>query len=72
MSMRNTIFAFSFLLVSSFAWSTVFIRWTSSSLPPTAAEFGITDLVIPWSNSFQAQGASGPLSRDIESMSKCR
>ncbi len=55
MSMRNTIFAFSFLLVSSFAWSTVFIRWTSSSLPPTAAEFGITDLVIPWSNSFQAQ-----------------
>jgi hypothetical protein len=55
MSIRNTIFAFAFLLASSLAWSTVFIRWTSSSLPPTAAELGVTDLVIPWNNSFQAQ-----------------
>ncbi len=55
MSIRNPMFACAFLLVSSLAWSTVYIRWTSSSLPPMAAELGVTDLVIPWSNSFPAQ-----------------
>jgi hypothetical protein len=29
------------------AWSSVFVHWTSSTLPPASA-LGLTDLVIPW------------------------
>ena len=36
-----------FVLVSTFAWSSVFIHWTGSMLPP-ARELGVSDLVLSY------------------------
>ena len=36
-----------FVLVSTCAWSSVFIHWTSPALPP-ASELGVTDLVLSY------------------------
>jgi protein-tyrosine-phosphatase len=36
-----------FLMFSTAAWSSVFIRWTQPDLPP-ARDLGITDLVVSW------------------------
>lgn len=38
-----------FLLVSTCAWSSVFVHWTTPTLPP-AREFGFSDLVLSWSD----------------------
>lgn len=48
MSIGNSIFLWTFLLISTSAWSTVFIRWTGPALPP-ARELGLNDLVLSWS-----------------------
>jgi hypothetical protein len=50
MSMGNTILVWVFVLVSTSAWSNVFVHWTSSALPP-ATELGINDLVLSWNDS---------------------
>jgi hypothetical protein len=55
MSIRSKILVAALVLMSNCAWGDVFIRWTSPSLPPAAAQLGVADLVIPFNNSFQVQ-----------------
>jgi protein-tyrosine-phosphatase len=43
----DTILLWFLLLLSTSAWSSILVHWTSSALPP-AHEFGISDLVISW------------------------
>lgn len=43
-----------FLLLSTYAGSSVFVRWTSPALPP-ASQFGFRDVVVSWT------GAASPL-----------
>jgi len=43
-----------FVLVSSSAWSNVFVQWTSTALPP-AKELGMNDLVLSWNDGFSSQ-----------------
>ena len=54
MSMNGTILVWIFVLVSTSAWSNVFVHWTSSALPP-AKELGLNDLVLSWNDRFSAQ-----------------
>jgi protein-tyrosine-phosphatase len=54
MSIGDTILVWVFVLVSTSAWSNVFVRWTSSALPP-AKELGLNDLVLSWNDSFSPQ-----------------
>src|SRR5713226_4245754 len=54
MSIGNTIRVWVFVLVSTSAWSTVFVHWTSSALPP-AKELGLNDLALSWNDSFSSQ-----------------
>jgi hypothetical protein len=54
MSIGHTILVWFFVLVSTSAWSNVFVHWTSSALPP-AKELGFSDLVLSWSDSFSPQ-----------------
>ena len=51
MSIGNTIRVWVFVVVSTSAWSNVFVYWTSSALPP-AKELGLNDLVLSWNDSF--------------------
>jgi protein-tyrosine-phosphatase len=37
------------VLLSTVGWSSVFVRWTQSDLPP-ARDLGISDLVVSWDN----------------------
>lgn len=55
MSIRNKILACAFVLVSSSAWCDVFVHWTSSALPPPAAELGVNDIVLSWNDGFSVQ-----------------
>jgi protein-tyrosine-phosphatase len=43
---RSMMFCF-FVLFSTAGWSSVFVRWTQSDLPP-APDLGISDLVVSW------------------------
>jgi hypothetical protein len=54
MSIGNTILVWVFVLVSTSAWSNVFVHWTSSALPPPM-ELGVNDLVLSWNDSFSLQ-----------------
>ena len=36
-----------FLMLSTAAWSSIFVRWTQPDLPP-ARDLGISDLVVSW------------------------
>jgi hypothetical protein len=54
MSIGNTILVWVFVLVSTSAWSNVFVHWTGSALPP-AMELGVNDLVLSWNDSFSPQ-----------------
>src|ERR1039458_5702879 len=54
MSIGDTILVWVFVLVSTSAWSNVFVHWTSSALPP-AKELGLNDLVLSWNDSFSPQ-----------------
>ncbi len=54
MSIGNTILVWVFVLVSTSAWSNVFVHWTDSALPP-AMELGVNDLVLSWNDSFSPQ-----------------
>jgi hypothetical protein len=54
MKTRDLIRVWVFVLVSTFAWSNVFVHWTSSALPP-AKELGFNDLVLTWNDSFSEQ-----------------
>ena len=54
MSIGNTILAWVFVLISTSAWSNVFVHWTSSALPP-ARELGVNDLVLSWNDSLSPQ-----------------
>ena len=49
MSINDTILVWAFVLVSTSAWSNVFVHWTSSALPP-AKELGLNDLVLSWND----------------------
>ena len=49
---RNAILPLLFF-VSTSAWSTVYVRWTNSDVPP-ARELGISTLVISWNDSATA------------------
>jgi protein-tyrosine-phosphatase len=51
MSVGDTILIWVFVLVSTSAWSNVFVHWTTSALPP-AKELGLNDLVLSWNDSF--------------------
>jgi len=54
MSISNTIFVWVFVLVSTSAWSNVFVHWTNSALPP-AKDLGLNTLVLSWNDSFSSQ-----------------
>ena len=54
MSIWNTFLVWVFVLVSTSAWSSVFVYWTGSALPP-AKELGLNDLVLSWNDSFSSQ-----------------
>ena len=54
MSISGTILVWVFVLVSTPAWSTVFVHWTSATLLP-AKELGLNDLVLSWSDRFSPQ-----------------
>ncbi len=54
MSVGNTILVWAFVLLSTSAWSNVFVHWTGSALPP-AKELGFNDLVLSWNDSFLPQ-----------------
>jgi hypothetical protein len=54
MSIGNAILVWVFVLISTSAWSNVFLHWTSSALPP-AKELGLNDLVLSWNDSFSSQ-----------------
>ena len=47
MGIGNTILTCFFVLLSTSAWSGVFVHWTSSALPPANA-LGLSDLVVSW------------------------
>src|ERR1700682_4809688 len=53
MSIGGTILVCVFVLVSTSAWSNVFLHWTSSALPPK--ELGLNDLVLSWNDRFSQQ-----------------
>jgi protein-tyrosine-phosphatase len=53
MSIGNAILVWVFVLVSTSAWSNVFLHWTSSALPP-AKELGMSDLVLSRDDSFSS------------------
>ena len=54
MSIGHAILVWCFVLVSTSAWSNVFVHWTSSALPP-AKELGLNDLVLSWNDTFRPQ-----------------
>jgi hypothetical protein len=54
MNIGGAILVWIFVLVSSSAWSDVFVHWTNSALPP-AKELGFNDLVLSWNDSFPLQ-----------------
>src|ERR1700704_4191186 len=54
MSIRDTILVWVFVLVSTSAWSNVFVHWTRSAFPP-AKELGLNDLVLSWNDRFSPQ-----------------
>src|ERR1700730_926814 len=54
MSIRDTILVWVFVLVSTSAWSNVFLHWTSPVLPP-AKELDLNDLVLSWNDRFSPQ-----------------
>ncbi len=54
MSIGATISVLVLVLVSTAAWSNVFVHWTNSDLPP-AKELGFNDLVLSWNDSFSPQ-----------------
>src|SRR4029077_5092795 len=47
MCIRKIILVLLCVLLSTSAWSSVFLRWTYSEVPP-AKTLGVNDLVIPW------------------------
>src|SRR5258706_12105664 len=51
MKIGDMILVWVFVLVSTPAWSDVFVHWTSPALPP-AKELGLNDLVLSWNGSF--------------------
>ena len=54
MNIGDMILVWVFVLVSTCAWSNVFVQWTTSALPP-AKELGLNDLVLSWNDSFSPQ-----------------
>jgi len=54
MSISDTILVWVFVLVSTSAWSNVFVHWTSSALPP-AKKLGLNNLVLSWNDRFSPQ-----------------
>ena len=54
MNIGAKVLALVFALVSTCAWSDVFVRWTSDALLP-AKELGLSNLVLPWSDTVWAQ-----------------
>jgi protein-tyrosine-phosphatase len=54
MSISGTILVWVFVLVSTPAWSRVFVHWTSATLLP-AKELGLNELVLSWSDRFSPQ-----------------
>jgi len=60
MNIGHIILVWSFVLVSTSAWSNVFVQWTSPAFPP-AKELGVKDLVLSWNDRFpsQAKAARG-------------
>jgi len=54
MNIGDMILVWVFVLVSTSAWSNVFVHWTSSALPP-AKELGLNDLVLSWKDSLSPQ-----------------
>jgi hypothetical protein len=54
MNISDVIRVWVFILVSTSAWSNVFVHWTSPAFPP-AKELGFNDLVLTWSDSFSLQ-----------------
>lgn len=54
MNIGQIILAWALVLASTSAWSEVFVRWTSSALPP-AKELGVNNLVLSWSDKVPAQ-----------------
>src|SRR5262249_37505722 len=54
MNIGRTILLWIFVLVSTSAWSNVFVQWTGGAIPP-ATELGMNDLVLSWNDSFLAQ-----------------
>ena len=47
MNFAKTIVSCLFILLSSSAWSTVFVQWSNSALPP-ASSLGMSDIVFSW------------------------
>jgi hypothetical protein len=47
MGIGNTILTCFFVLLYTSAWSSVFVHWTNSALPPANA-LGLSDLVVSW------------------------
>src|SRR5882724_13217742 len=47
MCIRKTIWVLLCVVLSTSAWSRVFLRWTYSEIPP-AKTLGVSDLVVPW------------------------
>jgi len=54
MNIGRTILLWIFVLVSTSAWSNVFVQWTGGAFPP-AKELGMNDLVLSWNDSFSSQ-----------------
>jgi hypothetical protein len=54
MNMSDWILVWVFILVTTPAWSEVFLHWTSGALPP-AKELGLNELVFSWSDSLSPQ-----------------
>ena len=54
MNIGPTIRLWIFILVSTSAWSNVFVQWTGAALP-SAKELGMNDLVLSWNDSFSSQ-----------------
>src|SRR4029077_2333843 len=54
MNMSNSILVWVFALVSTSAWSNVFVHWTSAALP-SAQDLGLNTLVLSWNDNLSAQ-----------------
>jgi hypothetical protein len=54
MNIGHTILVWILVLVSTPAWSNIFVQWTGAGFPP-AKELGMNDLVLSWNDRFSSQ-----------------